>query len=143
MWAWRGSASPSRPPRGWSSQPLPSLPIRPPAVTPVCDIAAVGKDPIDTVERVAKAEFWSIAQRDAHFVETPFTVADATLLTNGVIDLLFVSADSDWQVVDYKTDRKLDDRRYAQQLAAYRSALRELGCSVSSATIVNVRESVL
>ena len=65
-------------------------------------------------------------------------MADARQLTNGVMDLLFAS-DAGWQVVDYKTDRSIEDGRYATQLEAYESALRKLGCAVAGASVVNVR----
>jgi ATP-dependent helicase/nuclease subunit A len=93
---------------------------------------------IDAVERVAKAGFWSMAQTHARSVETPFTVKDDRRLTNGVIDLLFDS-EAGWQVVDYKTDRKLSDGKYEAQLQAYRQALRQVGCRVAGTSIVNVR----
>jgi ATP-dependent exoDNAse (exonuclease V) beta subunit len=93
---------------------------------------------LNTVERAAQADFWSIAKDRAHSVETPFTVADSRRLTNGVIDLLFES-DAGWQVVDYKTDRTLLDGQYEAQLEAYRRALQQVGCQVVSASVVNVR----
>lgn len=65
-------------------------------------------------------------------------MADGRQLTNGVMDMLFAS-DAGWQVVDYKTDRSIEDGRYAAQLAAYEAALRKLGCSVAGASVVNVR----
>ena len=95
-------------------------------------------DALDTVERAGRADFWAAAQSHAQSVETPFAVADTRQLTNGVIDLLFPS-DAGWQVVDYKTDRSLEEGRYAAQLAAYESALRKLGCQVAGASVVNVR----
>jgi ATP-dependent exoDNAse (exonuclease V) beta subunit len=94
---------------------------------------------LDTVERAARADFWSVAQSHVHAVETPFLVTDGNHLTNGVIDLLFDS-DAGWQVVDYKTDRTLEEGRYAAQLEAYRAALRKVGCSVAGASVVNVRK---
>ncbi|MEO8260852.1 MAG: UvrD-helicase domain-containing protein [Acidobacteriota bacterium] len=93
---------------------------------------------LDTVERAARADFWPVAQSHVHAVEAPFTVADDGRLSNGVIDLLFDS-DAGWQVVDYKTDRSIGAGRYAAQLAAYEAALRQVGCSVAGASVVNVR----
>jgi len=63
---------------------------------------------------------------------------DPGRLTTGVIDLLFDS-DSGWHVVDYKTDRALEDGRYASQLEVYQDALLKVGCSVARASVVNVR----
>ena len=65
-------------------------------------------------------------------------MADARRLTNGVMDLLFES-DAGWQVVDYKTDRSIEEGRYAAQLEAYKAALRKVGCAVAGASVVNVR----
>jgi ATP-dependent helicase/nuclease subunit A len=101
-------------------------------------LRAVIDEALDTVERAARADFWSVAQSHVHAVETPFLVTDGNRLTNGVIDLLFDS-DAGWQVVDYKTDRTLEEGRYAAQLEAYRAALRKVGCSVAGASVVNVR----
>ena len=101
-------------------------------------LRAVVDEALDTVARAARADFWSIAQSHARSVEAPFTVADGRHLTNGVIDLLFDS-DAGWQVVDYKTDRTIEDGRYAAQLAAYDAALRKVGCAVAGASVVNVR----
>ena len=93
---------------------------------------------IDTVERVAQAHFWVEAQRHPHSVETPFFVAEAGQLANGVIDLMFERT-TGWEVVDYKTDRTLADGKYAAQLETYRRALQQAGCQVAGASIVNVR----
>jgi len=101
-------------------------------------LRAVIDEALDTVERAARADFWSVAQSHVHAVETPFLVTDGNRLTNGVIDLLFDS-DAGWQVVDYKTDRTLEEGRYAAQLEAYRAALRKVGCSVAGASVVNVK----
>ncbi len=101
-------------------------------------LRAVIDEALDTVERAARADFWSAAQSHVHAVETPFLVADGGRLTNGVIDLLFDS-DAGWQVVDYKTDRNLEEGRYTAQLEAYRAALRKVGCSVAGASVVLVR----
>jgi ATP-dependent helicase/nuclease subunit A len=101
-------------------------------------LRAVIDEALDTVESAARADFWSTAQSQARSVEAPFTVADGSRLTNGVMDLLFES-DAGWQVVDYKTDRSIEDGRYAAQLEAYKAALRKVGCSVAGASVVNVR----
>jgi ATP-dependent helicase/nuclease subunit A len=93
---------------------------------------------IDTVERAARADFWSLAQSHSRSVETPFTVIDSRQLTNGVIDLMFES-EPGWQVVDYKTDQSLVEARYSAQLDAYRTALTRVGCAVAGAAVVNVR----
>ena len=103
------------------------------------ELRAVIDEALDTVERAARADFWQLAQRHEHSVETPFVVLEpANRLTNGVVDLLFQS-DAGWQIVDYKTDVTLDDRSYEGQLEAYRAALRKVGCHVVDAAVVSVR----
>jgi ATP-dependent helicase/nuclease subunit A len=102
-------------------------------------LRAVIDEALDTVERVARADFWQRAQQHERSVETPFVVSEpSNRLTTGVIDLLF-QADEGWQVVDYKTDVTLDDKSYEGQLAAYRTALRKVGCNVVDAAVVSVR----
>jgi ATP-dependent helicase/nuclease subunit A len=94
---------------------------------------------IDTVQRIAGAEFWQAAQSAEHCEETPFAVADgAGTLTNGVIDLLFKSAGG-WQIRDYKTDVALDASAYERQLHTYVRALRRIGLESVDASLVNVR----
>jgi ATP-dependent helicase/nuclease subunit A len=101
-------------------------------------LRAVIDEALDTVERVAFATFWSVAQSHIHSVETPFVTTDGGHLTNGVIDLVFDS-EAGWQVVDYKTDWSLEEARYTAQLEAYRAALRKVGCAVAGASVVKVR----
>jgi ATP-dependent exoDNAse (exonuclease V) beta subunit len=96
-------------------------------------------DAIETVLRVARADFWQEAHAGEHSEETPFAVAiAANELINGVIDLLFKSADR-WHVRDYKTDVSLDASAYERQLRTYRSALESLQCNVADAELVHVR----
>ena len=98
-------------------------------------------DAIDTVLHVARAEFWRAAQAGEHAEETPFAIAlAANELTNGVIDLLFKSADG-WHVRDYKTDVSLDASAYERQLKTYRSALESVQCNVVDAELVHVRNT--
>jgi len=101
-------------------------------------LRAVMDDALDTVERAAMAEFWTVAQSHTRSVETPFTVTDGPGIRTGVIDLLY-EACGEWWVVDYKTDQLLEDGRYAAQLESYGTALRQIGCSVASASLVSVR----
>jgi ATP-dependent exoDNAse (exonuclease V) beta subunit len=96
------------------------------------------EEAIDTVEIAAKAGFWAEAQRHPRSEEAPFAVAESNRLTTGVIDLLYEGAVG-WQVIDYKSDRTLDENRYAAQLEAYRAALRSVGCQVAGASVVSVR----
>ena len=93
---------------------------------------------IDTVERVAKGEFWGEAQRGEHSEEVPFAVTRSGALTNGVIDLLFESPDG-WQVRDYKTDLTLEPAAYEEQLKTYREAVQAVGCQPGDARLVSVR----
>ena len=96
---------------------------------------------IETVERVARAEFWAEAQVGEHYEEAPFAIVDEGVLTTGVIDLLFDSSGT-WQLRDYKTDLTLDPRTYDRQLRAYDRALRTIGCAVGTASLVSVRPPV-
>jgi ATP-dependent helicase/nuclease subunit A len=94
---------------------------------------------IETVQAVAKAEFWTEAQAGEHYEEAPFAFSEGRVLTSGVIDLLFGSADT-WRVRDYKTDSALDANNYQQQLDVYRRALEALGSARPEAALVPVRE---
>ncbi len=93
---------------------------------------------IETVQRVATAEFWQSAYQHEPAVETPFVAADAGRLTSGVIDLMFRFGEG-WQIVDYKTDVALTPEMYQGQLDAYRAALRQMGCGVVDASVIDVR----
>ena len=93
---------------------------------------------IETVQNVARQTFWPAARSAAHAVEMPFVTGDPAVLRIGVIDLAFQTSEG-WQIIDYKTDRALDDKRYAAQLDAYRLALASVGCLVAGASLVSVR----
>ena len=94
---------------------------------------------IDTVLRVARAEFWQMAKAGEHSEETPFMVMhDPRTLTNGVVDLLFKSEEG-WRIRDYKTDLSLNEQAYEGQLQAYRAALGKMQCQVIDAALVHVR----
>jgi ATP-dependent helicase/nuclease subunit A len=96
-------------------------------------------DAIETVQRVAQAEFWRSAQAAEHFEEAPFTIASTPrALTNGVIDLLFRSPEG-WQIRDYKTSLTFEPAAHQRQLDAYRLALSTVGCGVSATDVVHVR----
>jgi ATP-dependent helicase/nuclease subunit A len=94
---------------------------------------------VETVQHVAQAEFWRTAKAGKHLEEAPFAIANGSALTNGVIDLLFKTADG-WRIRDYKTDLALTQEAYERQLSAYASALRQLGCEVNDVAIVSVRQ---
>jgi len=94
---------------------------------------------IDTVLRVARAEFWEMAKAGEHSEETPFMVMhDSSTVTNGIVDLLFKSDDG-WRIRDYKTDLSLEAQAYEGQLQAYRAALEKMQCQVIDAALVHVR----
>src|SRR5690606_38449115 len=93
---------------------------------------------LETVERVADAEFWHQARSASHSVEAPFAATVAGQLTNGMIDLLY-ETEAGWQVIDYKTDRSVEEGRHLAQLDGYRNGLRAVGCSVADASVVSVR----
>jgi ATP-dependent exoDNAse (exonuclease V) beta subunit len=101
-------------------------------------LRAVIDDAIETVQRVAKAEFWAQAQAGEHAEEAPFAILEGPALTSGVIDLLFDSG-TGWQVRDYKTDLTLDAAVHAKQLEIYRAALRAVGYVAADAVVVPVR----
>ena len=71
-------------------------------------------------------------------METPFSVAEARQLTNGVIDLLFAS-DAGWQVVDYKTDRSIEDGRLRGAVGGVPGGTAEARLLGAGASVVNVR----
>ena len=107
------------------------LTVEEPQLRPVIDEA------LDTVRRVATQSSGRLREAESTRRRCPFRVPGAGLRT-GVIDLLFETKRG-WRIVDYKTDRSLEDGRYAAQLDAYRHALASAGCSVSDASIVSVR----
>lgn len=96
---------------------------------------------LDTVQGVARAEFWQSAQAQEHSAETPFCVRETELrVTNGVIDLLYQRGGG-WQVVDYKTDVGLGTwvEAYQRQVAAYVRALEACGLEKVGAELRPVR----
>ena len=101
-------------------------------------LRAVIDEAIETVQRVAKAEFWAEAQAGEHYEEAPFGIVDNAALTSGVIDLLFESSGK-WQLRDYKTDLALDPTVYDCQLTLYERALSVIGCPVGAVSLVSVR----
>jgi ATP-dependent helicase/nuclease subunit A len=96
------------------------LTVEEPELRPVIDQA------IDTVEQVAKADFWAEAKAAAEaYEEAPFAIkeGDAHVVT-GTIDMAYRTPDG-WRLVDYKTDQSLElqvERKYPQQLARYVAA---------------------
>jgi ATP-dependent exoDNAse (exonuclease V) beta subunit len=102
-------------------------------------LRSVIDEAIETVQAVAKAEFWAEAQAGEHYEEAPFAFSTSRLVTSGVIDLLFGSAGT-WRVRDYKTDAALDANKYEQQLDAYRRALRAVGSEQAEAVLLVVRK---
>jgi ATP-dependent helicase/nuclease subunit A len=112
------------------------LTVEEPQLREVIDVA------LDTVQDVAKADFWKVAAEAQHSVETPFVMGFDRQLTNGVIDLIFERPDG-WRVIDYKTDRAIDEAKYARQLEAYRAALEAVGCAVTDPSVVPVRADSL
>jgi ATP-dependent helicase/nuclease subunit A len=93
---------------------------------------------LDTVECVARGDFWQLAKTLEHSVEAPFLMCQSGRLTSGVIDLLF-QASAGWRIIDYKTDISLAADVYQGQLDAYRAALRTIGCDVVDASVIGVR----
>ncbi len=96
---------------------------------------------LDTVQRVARADFWAEATAGEHTVEAPFIAASASRsLSSGVIDLLFRS--DVWHIVDYKTDIGLtpgSSGAYAQQMKSYQNALKSVGIDDVESALHNLR----
>ncbi len=67
------------------------LTVEEPQLRPVIDEA------IQTVQHVARAEFWAEAQAGEHAEEVPFAFRDDRTLRSGVIDLVFESTGM-WQI---------------------------------------------
>ena len=65
------------------------------------------------------------AERTERETNVMHTLADGTLV-EGIVDLAFFEKGAGWTVVDFKTDRELDDRRaaYAAQIETYAEAIR-------------------
>jgi ATP-dependent helicase/nuclease subunit A len=89
-------------------------------------LRSVIDEALQTVEDVARADFWVKAKASEHHVEVPFCVGAVTPggevgLTSGVVDLVH-RVDDYWNVIDYKTDRSgvSSATRYDAQLKAYR-----------------------
>jgi ATP-dependent helicase/nuclease subunit A len=101
-------------------------------------LRAVIGEAIETVQRVARSEFWSEAQAREHAEEAPFAVKDGSVLRNGVIDLVFESLGV-WQIRDYKTDLTLDSAAYRTQLEVYIDAFEALGLGQPDAALISVR----
>ena len=103
-------------------------------------LRSVIDEALDTVERVARADFWQIALGHERSVETPFFLAESGRLTSGVIDLMFASTEG-WQIVDYKTDVNPGELNaaYQEQLSLYERALAGVGISSARSGIQSVR----
>ena len=104
---------------------------------------------VDTVEAVAKMEFWTEARAaEAVHEEVPFAVCASAggtrLVTNGTIDLVF-GGGSNWQVVDYKTDLNAGtaelNTRYAKQVDAYHAAWTTISGGSVTSKIVSARKT--
>jgi ATP-dependent exoDNAse (exonuclease V) beta subunit len=68
------------------------------------------------------------ARAAAHQLETPLVYREPTgRLVEGVPDLVFRDEDSDWTLVDFKTDLRLDiaEDAHRSQVALYKLALEE------------------
>jgi ATP-dependent helicase/nuclease subunit A len=102
-------------------------------------LRSVLDEALDTAQSVSRAEFWRAAKSSEHFEEAPFAITDGDrLLTNGVIDLVFKSAEG-WQIRDYKTTAHMDPNAHELQLETYRSVLLKLGRKPVEASVVHVR----
>jgi ATP-dependent exoDNAse (exonuclease V) beta subunit len=98
-------------------------------------------DAIETVERVAHADFWREAKATVYSEETPFAFGQGRALTVGVIDLIHRGT-AGWRITDYKTDADggaAKGSMYEMQTARYREALEACGVEVEGVALENVR----
>ena len=80
----------------------------------------------EMVKRTLESElFAQVRQAEQVYRELPFMVVTKDGLMEGKIDLLFCEKGK-WVLVDYKTDAHVDTERYAEQLRAYESALKQV-----------------
>ena len=78
------------------------------------------------VGRALQSELLKRAQKaEQVYREIPFSLMTDDGLMDGKIDLLFCEKGK-WTIVDYKTDARVDVKRYVGQLRAYESALKQV-----------------
>ena len=98
---------------------------------------------VATSQSVAAASFWAHAQAGERAVEVPFTAkSEPSRLSTGVVVLLYRVDDGPWQVIDYKTDTKIDAEAlatYQAQLNAYQVALNACGLVLGGVDLRHVR----
>jgi ATP-dependent helicase/nuclease subunit A len=110
------------------------------------ELRAVIEEAVDTVQRVAAADFWREAKlaEECH-VEVPFVYREETegnRVVAGAVDLIYKQS-SEWQLIDYKTD--LDSsleslsKRHRMQLEAYVAAWKAVVGEMPHAEIVMAR----
>ncbi len=118
------------------------LTVEAPELRPAIDQA------LDTVEAVAKAEFWQDARASAEvYEEVPFAVRDEPggepRVVTGTIDLVHRAGDA-WRVIDYKTDVDLGNaeaqRKYDEQVRWYAAAWGRVAGGRVGAAIVPARK---
>jgi ATP-dependent helicase/nuclease subunit A len=104
---------------------------------------------LDTVESVARAEFWNEAREASErHEEVPFAVRKTTgsvpMVVTGTIDLVHRRGDG-WRVLDYKTDVELGDvvaqSQYARQLEDYSAAWERISGAAVTTVVVPARAS--
>ena len=79
-----------------------------------------------TVGRALQSELLKRAQKaEQVYREIPFSLMTNDGLMDGKIDLLFCEKGK-WTLVDYKTDARVDVKRYVGQMRAYESALKQV-----------------
>ena len=76
------------------------------------------------------------------YPDLPDVFADETIVVQGMLDLAFVE-DGEIVIVDYKTDRGVDEaeliRRHSEQLSVYKAAMeRCTDCRVKAAYIYSL-----
>ena len=105
------------------------------------------EEALETVEAVARADFWEKAKASEHQEEVPFCVgavgpSGEMELTSGVVDLVH-RVDGHWNVVDYKTDRSgvAATEKYEAQLRAYREMWEKMTGEEVRAELISARVS--
>lgn len=80
----------------------------------------------EMVNQALESELFArVRKAEQVYRELPFTVATGDRLMEGKIDLLFCEKEK-WTLVDYKTDARVETERYAEQMRAYATALKQV-----------------
>ena len=140
------------PPGGYQNPPLPSQIPEDPTVlaevsrklSPLLQQQFV-QDAVTLANRFLHSQFWRTRGRELRVEhEVPFLlrpIKERRLLVRGKIDLILSDAKS-VQVIDFKSDRRVDPDHYALQLFLYRSATEALYALPVSVSLFDLRAGV-